>query len=170
MTELPPGWGEQRSKTVSWFDPLTSARAGASLSGLEHLRALLRGELPPPPIANLLGLTLVLAEPGDVQFSCTPDDSVYNPIGLVHGGLVCTLLDSAAGSAVQSTLPAGVSYTSIEIKVNYLRPVHAQSGRLLAHGWVTKPGRRVAFAEADVRDSDGKLVATASSTCLVMAT
>jgi uncharacterized protein (TIGR00369 family) len=88
----------------------------------------------------------------------------------VHGGLVCTLLDSAAGSAVQSTLPAGVSYTSIEIKVNYLRPVHAQSGRLLAHGWVTKPGRRVAFAEADVRDADGKLVATASSTCLVMAT
>jgi uncharacterized protein (TIGR00369 family) len=167
MTERREDWGEQRSKTVSWYDPLTAAKAGAQLSGLEHLRALIRGELPPPPIATVLGFTLVSAEPGDVQFSCTPDESSYNPIGLVHGGLVCTLLDSVAGCAVQTTLPVGVGYTSIEIKLNYLRPVHA-GGRLLAHGWVSKPGRRVAFAEGDVRDADGKLVATASSSCLVL--
>ncbi len=129
---------------------------------------MLRGELPPPPIANLLGFTLVSAEPGDVQFSCTPDESVYNPIGLVHGGLVCALLDSVAGCAVQSTLPVGVGYTCVEIKVNYLRAVHARTGRLLARGWLTKPGRRIAFAEADVRDGDGKVMATANSTCLVI--
>ena len=84
------------------------------------------------------------------------DESVDNPIGMVHGGLVCTLLDSALGCAVHSTLPAGVGYTSIELKVNYLRPVTAASGELgIARGWVTKPGRRVAFADGDVRDAQG---------------
>jgi uncharacterized protein (TIGR00369 family) len=161
-------WGVEHSKTVTWHDPFAAAKAGAKLSGLEHLRALIRGELPPPPIATLMGFTLISADTGDVQFACTPDESVYNPIGLVHGGLVCTLLDSVAGCAVQSTLPVGVGYTSVEIKVNYLRGVHANSGRLVAHGWVTKPGRRIAFAEGDVRDADGKVVATASSTCLIM--
>jgi len=97
-----------------------------------------------------------------------PDESAYNPIGLVHGGLVCTLLDSVTGCAVQSTLPADLGYTSVEIKVNYLRPVHAGSGELHARGWITKPGRRVAFAEGDVRGLDGKVVATASSTCLIL--
>jgi uncharacterized protein (TIGR00369 family) len=87
---------------------------------------------------------------------------------VVHGGLVCTLLDSVAGCAVHSTLPAGVGYTSAEIKVSYLRPVRADTGKLLAHGWVVKPGRRLAFAEADVRSPDGKVIATASSTLLVM--
>jgi uncharacterized protein (TIGR00369 family) len=164
------GWGEERSKTITWHEPLAAARAGAQLSGLDHLRALIRGELPPPPIASLMGFTLISADPGDVQFACTPDESVYNPIGLVHGGLVCTLLDSVAGCAVQSTLPAGIGYTSIEIKVNYLRGVHGHSGRLTAHGWVTKPGRRVAFAEGDVRDAEGKLIATAASSCLIIPT
>jgi len=161
-------WGEPRSKTISWHEPLAAAKAGAQLSGLEHLRAIINGELPQPPIAALMGFALDRAEPGDVRFRCTPDESVYNPIGMVHGGLVCTLLDSVAGCAVASTLPTGVGYTSVEIKVNYLRSVHLHSGELVAHGWVTKPGRRIAFAEGDVRDSDGKLVATASSTCLII--
>ena len=78
------------------------------------------------------------------MFTCTPDDSVYNPIGVVHGGVVCTLLDSAIGCAVHTTLAAGVGYTSIELKVSYLRPVHAGMP-LRARGWVVKPGRRVAF-------------------------
>jgi uncharacterized protein (TIGR00369 family) len=164
----PQSWGDPRSKTVTWHEPVAAARAGAALSGLEHLQALIRGELPPPPIASLMGFTLVSADPGDVTFSCTPDESVYNPIGTVHGGLMCTLLDSVAGCAVQSTLPVGVGYTSIEIKVNYLRAVHAHSGKLIAHGWVTKPGRRVAFAEGDVRDAAGRLIATTSSTCLII--
>ncbi len=103
-----------------------------------------------------------------MTFVGTPDESVYNPIGVVHGGLVCTLLDSVIGCAVHTTLPAGVGYTSIGLTVNYLRPVTADSGALTAVGRVTKPGRRVAFADGDVRDAAGRLVATATGSCLVM--
>src|SRR5262245_23455323 len=163
-------WGEPRSRTVSWHDPLPTAARAAAMSGLDFLRALQHGTVPPPPIAALLGFRPLSAELGDVRFACVPDESAYNPIGVVHGGLVCTLLDTAAACAVHTTLPAGVGYTSIEIKVNYLRPVRVEPGapaELVAHGWVTKPGRRVAFAEGDVRDAAGRVVATASTTCLV---
>jgi uncharacterized protein (TIGR00369 family) len=163
-------WGEPRSKTVTWHDPLPLAVTAATMSGREFLQAMADRGLPPPPIAQMFGFGPVSVGDGDVVFTCTPDEAAYNPIGLVHGGLVCTLLDTATGCAVHSTLPAGMAYTSIEIKVNYLRPVRVAAGRpdgLTAHGWVTRPGRRVAFAEGDVRDSDGKLIATASSACLV---
>ncbi len=160
-------WGPERSKTVTWHDPVASAAQGRLLSGIDHLRAIRDGELPGAPIAGLMGFRLTSAEPGDVVFTCEPDESAYNPIGVVHGGLVCTLLDSVCGCAVQSTLPVGTGYTSLEIKVSYLRAVRADSGPLTAHGWTTRPGRRAAFAEGDVRTSDGKVVATATSTCLV---
>ena len=162
-----PDFGEARSKVVTWYDPLTLAASAAGLTGLEFLGALRDGRLPPPPIASLLGMDVVSVGTGDVVFTCLPDESVYNPIGVVHGGLVCTLLDTVAACAVHSTLPVNVGYTSVEIKVSYLRPVRG-GVELTAHGWVTKPGRRVAFAEADVRDPSGAILATASSTCLVM--
>jgi uncharacterized protein (TIGR00369 family) len=139
------------------------------MAGLDYLQAMLAGRLPPPPIAATMGFTLGAVGSGEVSFVGTPDTSVYNPIGVVHGGYVCTLLDSALGCAVHSTLPAGVGYTSIEIKVNYLRPISAASGELTARGWVTKPGRRVAFADGDVRDAAGTVLATATGSCLVMA-
>ncbi|ABD10210.1 aromatic compound degradation protein PaaI [Frankia sp. CcI156] len=167
----PAAWGEPRSKTITWHDPLPVAAAAASLSGLEFLSAMRDGRIPPPPISRLFDFRPVEVAPGDVVFTCLPDESAYNPIGLVHGGLVCTILDTATACAVHSTLAAAVAYTSIEIKVNYLRPVRVVVGRpsrLTAHGWVTRPGRRVAFAEGDVRDDQGKVVATASSTCLIM--
>ena len=158
-----------RSRTVTWDDPLAAAAQGARLSGLDYLTALLAGELPPPPISRLLGFTLDSVADGEAVFTCTPDESVYNPIGLVHGGLVCTLLDSAIGCAVQTQLAAGTGYTSLELKVSYLRPVRADSGVLTARGWVVRPGRRATFAEGSVTDGQGKVVATASGTCLVMA-
>ncbi|HEV7193557.1 MAG TPA: PaaI family thioesterase [Jatrophihabitantaceae bacterium] len=161
-------WGEPRTKTITWYDPLRTAVAGKSLAGVEHLRAIRDGVLAPPPMAAHFGFRIVEVANGDVSFVCQPDESAYNPIGLVHGGLVCTLLDSVLGCAVQSTLPPGVGYTSIELKVSYLRPVGSDGGELRARGWVTKPGRRVAFAEADVHDAQGKIVATASGTCLLM--
>jgi uncharacterized protein (TIGR00369 family) len=138
-----------------------------TMSGLDYLRAMIAGELPPPPIASLMDMTLVEAEPGTATFVCEPDESHYNPIGTVHGGLVCTLLDSALGCAVQTTLPQGQGYTSIEIKVNYLRPVLAGSGRLTCVATVTKPGNRVAFADGVVTDASGKTVATATGSLLV---
>lgn len=161
------GWGQPRSKTVSWWDPMIGARAMRSLSGREYLQAMIDGRLPPAPIGGLIAMTAVSVGEGTVEFRCRPDESAYNPIGVVHGGLVCTLLDSVAGCAVHSTLPAGVGFTSLEIKVSYLRPVRQGQGELTATGRVTKPGRRAAFADGEVRDEDGRLIATASSTCLV---
>jgi uncharacterized protein (TIGR00369 family) len=167
LPDVPASWGEPRSRTVTWYDPMVTAAGGRERSGLEALQALRDGELPPPPIAPLVQMDLVAVEEGRVEFTCTVDESVYNPIGVVHGGLVCTLLDTVAGCAVHSTLPQGVGYTSIELKVTYLRAVTQASGPLTAVGTVVKPGRRVAFAEGQVLDAAGRPVATASSSLLV---
>jgi uncharacterized protein (TIGR00369 family) len=162
MTEM-----TERSRVVEWEDPLIGANAAKGMSGLEYIQALVDGSIPPPPIVALMNMTAVAAEVGKVTFECEPNESHYNPIGTVHGGLVCTLLDSVAGCAVQTTLPKGQGYTSLEIKVSYLRPVLATTGTLTAVGTVTKPGRRAAFVDATVSDSEGRLVATASSTLLI---
>jgi uncharacterized protein (TIGR00369 family) len=161
-------WGPPRSKTVTWYDPAATVSEGAGLSGLAFMQALTEGRLPPPPIALLLGMRPRHVEQGEVVFECTPDESVYNPLGVIHGGLVCTLADTVAGCAVHTTLEAGVAYTSIDITVNYLRPVTLESGTLVATGRVTKPGRRIALAAAEVHDEAGRLVATATSNCLIL--
>jgi uncharacterized protein (TIGR00369 family) len=164
---VPAAWGRPRSRTVTWYDPVVVAAGARERTGLETLQAIRDGVLPPPPIAMLVQMDVVAVEAGRVEFTCAVDESVYNPIGVVHGGLVCTLLDTVAGCAVHSTLPQGVGYTSIELKVTYLRAVTQASGTLTAVGTVVKPGRRVAFAEGQVLDAAGKLVATASSSLLV---
>ncbi|MHC5795720.1 PaaI family thioesterase [Lacisediminihabitans sp. FW035] len=156
-----------RSRTVTWEDPLVGAALAKTMSGLEYIQGLIDGSVPAPPIVNLMKMRPVSAEVGKVTFTCDPDESHYNPIGTVHGGLVCTLLDSVLGCAVQTTLPKGQGYTSLEIKISYLRPVLAETGMLTAVGIVTKPGSRAAFADGTVHDSNGKLIATASSTLLV---
>ncbi|MWV48943.1 hotdog fold thioesterase [Rathayibacter sp. VKM Ac-2803] len=157
----------QRTRTVSWQDPFVGAAAAQTMSGLEYLRPMLDGSIPPPPIVALMNMRLERVEQGLVEFACAPDESHYNPIGRVHGGFACTALDSAAGCAVQSTLPAGVGYTSLDLTVSYLRGVHAGGGELRAIGAVVKPGRRVAFAEARLLDAKDRVVATATSTLLV---
>lgn len=161
-------WGTPMSKTVEWYDPMITAEAASRMSGLEFLRAIADGELPPAPIASLLGFRPSKVEVGYVVFEGTPDESVYNPIGTVHGGFVCTLADTVAACAVHSMLAAGVTYTSIDLNVSYTRPVTKDSGSLRAIGTVVKPGRRVAFASAEILDAAGKVVATATSSCLVM--
>ena len=138
------------------------------MSGLAFIRAIKDARVAPPPMASVFGFVITDVEVGRVVFECTPDESAYNPIGVVHGGLVCTLADSVVGCAVQTTLEAGVAYTSVDLNVSYLRPVTVDSGRLRAVGRVTKPGRRVAFASAEVFDANDKVVATATSTLLVM--
>jgi uncharacterized protein (TIGR00369 family) len=163
-------WGEPREKKVVWHDPMITAAAVSRLSGIEFLRAIRDGLLAPPPIAKLLGLTMREVEPGRVVFECIPDESAYNPIGVVHGGLVCTLADTVAACAVQTSLGVGVPYTSIDLNVSYLRPVTKDSGILRATGILTKPGRRVAFSSAEIVGEDGKPVATATSSCLIMGT
>lgn len=164
----PASWGDARSKTVTWWDPAATSSIAAGRSGLEFMRALVAGEGPPAPIAMLMGMRAVEVGPGRVVFEVVPDESVYNPIGMVHGGLLCTLADSVAGCAVHTTLDAGVGYTSIDISVNFLRPVTLGSGQLRATGVVTKPGRKVALASVEIHDGAGKLVGTASSNCLII--
>ncbi|TPW71819.1 PaaI family thioesterase [Schumannella sp. 10F1B-5-1] len=139
-----------------------------TLSGLEYLEAMRDGQLPPPPIMGAMLMTLGSVEAGRVEFRCEPDESLYNPLGSVHGGVLCTLLDSATGCAGQSILPVGSGYTSIDIQVSYLRPVRAGDGMLRAIGTVKKPGRRVIFTEAEVLDAEGRAVASATSTLLVL--
>jgi uncharacterized protein (TIGR00369 family) len=156
-----------RSRTVTWQDPLALAGAGRGEAGLDFLQRMVDGELPPPPIANLLGMSLVSVSPGSATFAVAPEESMFNPIGAVHGGIVCTLLDSALGCALHSTLPAGKGYTSVEIKVSYLKAVRLSSGLLTATGRVVRAGSRVGFTEGEVTDASGAVVATASSTLLV---
>ena len=164
---VPDGWGEERSRTVTWHDPMVGASEGLARSGIDYIRAMIDGELPPPPISGLMQMEIVSADPGRVVFTCRPDESSYNPIGAVHGGLVCTLLDSVAGCALHSTLPQGRGYTSVEIKVNYLKAVRASSGLLTAVGTVVRAGSRVGFTEGVVTDESGAVVATATSTLLL---
>lgn len=156
-----------RTRTISWEDPMIGASLIPTMSGLEYMEALLSGAVPPPPIITLMNMQLTAVGVGTATFTCEPDESHYNPIGTVHGGFVCTVLDSVAGCAVQTTLPKGQGYTSLEIKVNYLRPLFTDSGVLTAVGTVVKPGSRAAFAEAVVTDAAGRVIATASSTLLV---
>ena len=146
---------------------VTAQATVASMSGLEYWNAVIDGHLPPPPICELMRMRVVDAGHGSIAFSWTPDTSMYNPMGMVHGGAVCTLLDPAAACAMHSTLPEGVGYTSVEIKVNYLKAVTVASGPLTAVGTVVKAGSRIGFSEGKVTDASGNLVATATSTLLV---
>jgi uncharacterized protein (TIGR00369 family) len=164
----PPGWGAPLTKTVRWYDPMVTASGGEGRSGLAFLQALRDGALPLAPLALTLGFRAVEAEAGRVVFEVTPDSASYNVLGAVHGGLVCALADTVTALAVRTTLEPGVSYTSIDLNVSYTRPVTSASGTLRAVGTVVKPGRRVAFSRAEIVDGDGKLVATATASCLIL--
>jgi uncharacterized protein (TIGR00369 family) len=156
-----------RTRTIAWEDPLVSARAGASLSGIDYLRAIAQRKLPPPPIALLLGFDIEEVADGRVVFTAETGEHQYNPIGVVHGGLAATLLDSAMGCAVHSRLPPGRGYTTLEIKVNYVRAVKRESGPLRAIGTVVHLGGTTATAEARLLDGAGRLVAHATTTCML---
>jgi uncharacterized protein (TIGR00369 family) len=138
-----------------------------SYDGVSFLRAMLDGTLPPPPIADTLGFRLVLVEPGRVIFEGEPQSRHYNPIGSVHGGFAMTLLDSALGCAVHSTLNKGETYTTLEIKVNLVRPLTSDTGLVAAEGRILHRGRSIATSEGDIRDRAGKIHAHATTTCMV---
>jgi uncharacterized protein (TIGR00369 family) len=139
------------------------------MTGLEMLRAIVTGDLPPAPIAELMGFEPIEVEEGRVLFACVPEPRHYNPIGSVHGGLAATLLDSAMGCAVHSTLPAGVGYTTLDITVNYTRPITTETGRILAEGTIVHRGGRVATADGRVfAEEGGKLLAHGTTTCLIV--
>ena len=138
------------------------------LSGLEIFRAMMRGELPAPPICQTLGFLMVEAEPGHVVFQGRPDFAYYNPLGSVHGGWYATLLDSAVACAVHSTLPAGRSYTTLELKVNMIKALSVKVPLVRAAGRVVHVGRQTAVAEGRIIGADGTLYAHATTTCLIL--
>ncbi len=164
MTKQAPA----RTRTFSWQDPLASAEAARGMAGLEFLRRIAAGELPQPPIAYTLDYALLEVEPGRAVFGITPSEIHYNPIGMVHGGIACTLLDSAMGCAIHSTLPAGSGYSTLELKVNLVKAIGKDTGALRAEGKLIHAGRTTAVAEGRLVDEAGKLYAHATTTCLIM--
>ena len=158
----------ERSRTYSWTDPAEHAAMMGSRSGLELLRAMAAGELPAPPVMHLIDMAGLAVEEGSVTVHLDPQEFHYNPLGTVHGGVLSTLLDTAAACSVHSTLPAGVGYTSLDLTVKFLRPVTVASGLLTTRGAVLQRGRRTALAEARMTDAAGRLLAHATSTCLIV--
>jgi uncharacterized protein (TIGR00369 family) len=152
---------------VDAMDPREVAERGLKLPGIEYVRAIFAGELPAPPISELMGFRGVEFEPGRAVFEMTPGPQHYNPIGSVHGGIALTLLDSAMGCAVHTTLEAGVGYTTLELKTNFVRPITADTGPIRCEGTVIHRGSRVATAEGRLTDAAGKLLAHGTTTCLI---
>jgi uncharacterized protein (TIGR00369 family) len=157
-----------RSRILEWSDPVATAAAGAKMAGLDYLRAVIAGDLARPPISITMNMEIAEIEDGRAVFAGEPGEEHYNPIGVVHGGYAATLLDSALGCAVHTTLPAGVGYTSLGLEVKYLRPISRDTGRVLCEGTVVHRGRRQATAEASLTAEDtGKLLATGTSTLMI---
>lgn len=157
-----------RNHTFHWDDPSVGARASRTMSGLAFLQAAFEGRLPMPPIGSLMNMRGVEVSEGRVVFAAEPAEYHYNPIGTVHGGFAATLLDSALACAVHSTLPAGTGYTTIELKVNYLRPLTSETGTVYCEGKVIHVGGRIATSEARLTDANGKLYAHGTTTCILL--
>jgi uncharacterized protein (TIGR00369 family) len=158
----------ERSLSISWSDPAALAAAGRSMAGIDFLRAIRDGRLPPPPIAQLLGMRLTVVEPGEAVFECRPGEQHYNPIDVAHGGLAMTMLDSAMTCAIQTRAEAGGGFTTVEAKTNFIRPITLDTGVVRAIGRVLHVGSRLATAEGRILDAAGKLYAHSTTTCIVL--
>jgi uncharacterized protein (TIGR00369 family) len=156
-----------RSRTFTWDDPTQINATLKRLSGLEFLSRVVAGEFPPPPMARLMNIRLTHVEHGRVIFEGTPEEYHYNPLGVVHGGMAATLLDSALGCCVNTHLEAGDFYTTLELKVNYLRPITLDTGVVRAIASTVHIGRSTALVEGRVVDARDRIYAHATSTCLV---
>ncbi|WP_328974799.1 PaaI family thioesterase [Streptomyces canus] len=156
-----------RTRTYQWEDPAISAEAAGRMAGIDFLREVRAGRLPRAPISSTVDFALDEVEPGRAVFSLTPGEEHYNPIGSMHGGVFATLLDSAAGCAVQSLLPQGMAYTSLDLTVKFLRRVTVDTGPVRAIGTVINKGRQTALAQAQLVDEADRLLAHATSSCML---
>ena len=155
-----------RSRTYQWNDPTPGIEYGTKVSGLEFLQAMLEGKVPAPPIAHSLDFKLDHVEEGRAVFISTPQEFHYNPLGTAHGGYAATLLDSAMGVAILTTMPQGITYTTVELHVNYVRPMLTHTGKITCEGTVIHAGRKIATAEGRILDENGKLYAHGTTTCI----
>jgi len=156
-----------RTRTVTWEDPKVSARDASAISGLDYLEAIRQGKIKPPPAAVLIGYRLVKIDVGLTVFELEPAEYHYNPFASVHGGVASTLLDSAMASAVLSTLPIGLNCSTLEIKVNFVRPITSRTGILRCEAKTIHVGSRIATAEGRVIDRQNKLYAHGVTTCVI---
>jgi uncharacterized protein (TIGR00369 family) len=157
-----------RERLVRWEDPLETAGALRALPGIEALRAVRDGRVPPPPIAKLMNFTLAEAEEGRAVFEGTPGEEHYNPIGSVHGGFALTLMDSALGCAIHTMLPAGVGYATTDVQVRLIRGITKDTGPVRCEATVVHVGRSTAVAEAKLYDGQRRLLATGTTACAVL--
>ena len=157
-----------RSLTVSWDDPIAAFAAGKALAGIDYMKEMIGGKIAPSPIMRLMGFRLKEVGEGLAVFECEPGEQHYNPIGVVHGGLAMTLLDSAMGCCVHTRLAAGVGYTTLEVKVNLVRAITAKTGTIRATGKVIHLGGKTATAEGRLEDAAGKLYAHGTTTCIIL--
>jgi uncharacterized protein (TIGR00369 family) len=157
-----------RSRTTTWHDPHDVVAGMAGMDGLEALRRMVAGEVPYPPIADTMAMRIVEVERGRVVWEGEPGEFLYNPIGTVHAGFVTTLLDSAMGTAFVSTAEAGTRWTTLELKANFTRAITADTGPVRCTGRIVHPGRKVVTTEARAEDAEGRLLAHATSTILVL--
>lgn len=170
MTERGPESARSapRSRTITWTDPLATVAGAEGRSGLEFLHAILEGKIPPPPISETLAFSLVSAEEGVARFAGAPEEFHVNPMGQVHGGYAATLLDSAMGSAVMTTLDKDTMYTTVELSIRLTRAIVPGAGTITAEGRIIHRGGRVATAEGRLTDTAGRLLAHGTTTCLLM--
>jgi uncharacterized protein (TIGR00369 family) len=162
------GAASRRGRLVEWQAPGPVARAAATMSGLEVMRAIRDGILPPPPMARLIGFRMAVAEPGRIVMELEPHEGLENTIGLLHGATAAALLDTAMGCAISTMLPAGQGAVTLDLKLTYLRPLSVRSGTISAEGKVVKLGRQTSYAEGFVRDGSGNLAVHATATFSMM--
>jgi uncharacterized protein (TIGR00369 family) len=156
-----------RNWTATWDDPASGAQSARELTGVEYLPAIMRGDAPPPPFANLMGFAVESVDEGRVTFALDPAERHYNPFGVLHGGVAASLFDSALGCAVQSQLPPARIAPTMELHVNYIRPITITTGRVRCTGEVIHLGTRSAIAQGRLVDMQGKLYAHATGTFVI---
>jgi uncharacterized protein (TIGR00369 family) len=158
----------QRQRTFSWEEPTPFRHRGEGKPGLELLQLAVAGHFPPPPMAMLMDIRLTEIVKGRAVFTGTPQEFHYNPLGTVHGGYGATLLDSAMGCAIHTLVPMGQAYTTLEFKINCVRPLTDRTGPVRAEGRVVASGRRTATSEARLVDAAGKLYSHGTTTCMIL--
>jgi uncharacterized protein (TIGR00369 family) len=154
----------RRERLAEWQTPGPAAKVSAAMSGMEAMRAIRDGILPPPPLARLIGFRMTVVEPQRIVMELDPDESLENTIGLLHGATAAALLDTAMGCAISTMLPAGQASVTLDLKLTYLRPLSVRSGTIQAEGKVIKLGRQTSYTEGFVRDGAGHLAVHATAT------
>jgi uncharacterized protein (TIGR00369 family) len=157
---------DERSRKFHWVDPHPALDIARKVGGLEYTRMVMRGEVPPAPVCELVGFRFVLVEAGEIGIEFDPAEYHYNVVGSVHGGITCTLLDSAMSIAVHTALPAEYGFATLQLNTHFVRPITVRTGLMRCEGKVTHSGTRIATAEGRLVDTNGKLYAHSTATCM----